>query len=99
MDVTSVRFRNRLVALSDLIMATGIMSATPKKTASHIITVTKIVTVIKKKKTVVGTVFECCEMSYNSCKRAHESFLSCFTMFDSHSLPKVVPVTLLILHN
>lgn len=44
-DVMSVRFRNRLAVLSDLIMGTGIMGATPKKTASHIITMTKIVSV------------------------------------------------------
>lgn len=45
MDVMSVHFRNRLVVLSNLIMGTGIMGATPKKTASHFITVTKIVSV------------------------------------------------------
>lgn len=46
MDARSVRFKNRLVVLSDLILGTWIMGATPKKTASHILTVTKIVSVV-----------------------------------------------------
>lgn len=82
MDVMSVHFRNKLVVLSNLIMGTGIMGVTPKKTASHFITVTKIVSVNEIKLRNQHCV-ECCDTSYNSCKRDHGSFLSCFTMFDS----------------
>lgn len=39
-DVMSVHFRSMLVVLSDPMMAAGIMGATPKKTASHIMMVT-----------------------------------------------------------